>query len=90
MVSLWWLTKDNDNLLSELCASVSPPSERLRSKRIIGVKCIPSYNKTIFSMSCMQKSSCTPNIVKNSLKMLIYFHVNSAFSLVFASLWDTI
>ncbi|VFM95916.1 MAG: hypothetical protein BECKG1743E_GA0114224_1002511, partial [Candidatus Kentron sp. G] len=27
---------------------------------------------------------------KNSLKMLIYFHVNSAFSLVFASLWDTI
>ncbi|VFM97758.1 MAG: hypothetical protein BECKG1743D_GA0114223_108811 [Candidatus Kentron sp. G] len=39
---------------------------------------------------CMQKSSCTPNIVKNSLKMLIYFHVNSAFSLVFASLWDTI
>ncbi|VFN04190.1 MAG: hypothetical protein BECKG1743E_GA0114224_107011, partial [Candidatus Kentron sp. G] len=25
----------------------------------------------------------------NSLKMLIYFHVNSAFSLVFASLWDT-
>ncbi|VFM95091.1 MAG: hypothetical protein BECKG1743D_GA0114223_106381, partial [Candidatus Kentron sp. G] len=25
----------------------------------------------------MQKSSCTPNIVKNSLKMLIYFHVNS-------------
>ncbi|VFN07058.1 MAG: hypothetical protein BECKG1743D_GA0114223_109712 [Candidatus Kentron sp. G] len=41
-------------------------------------------------MSCMQKSSCTPNIVKNSLKMLIYFHVNSAFSLVFASLWDTI
>nr|VFJ51053.1 MAG: hypothetical protein BECKFM1743C_GA0114222_100933 [Candidatus Kentron sp. FM]VFJ68122.1 MAG: hypothetical protein BECKFM1743A_GA0114220_104655 [Candidatus Kentron sp. FM]VFK21408.1 MAG: hypothetical protein BECKFM1743B_GA0114221_107841 [Candidatus Kentron sp. FM] len=38
----------------------------------------------------MQKSSCTPNIVKNSLKMLIYFHVNSAFSLVFASLWDTI
>ncbi|VFM99299.1 MAG: hypothetical protein BECKG1743E_GA0114224_102475 [Candidatus Kentron sp. G] len=41
-------------------------------------------------VSCMQKSSCTPNIVKNSLKMLIYFHVNSAFSLVFASLWDTI
>ncbi|VFN04830.1 MAG: hypothetical protein BECKG1743D_GA0114223_106373, partial [Candidatus Kentron sp. G] len=40
--------------------------------------------------SCMQKSSCTPNFVKNSLKMLIYFHVNSAFSLVFASLWDTI
>ncbi|VFN02383.1 MAG: hypothetical protein BECKG1743F_GA0114225_106771, partial [Candidatus Kentron sp. G] len=39
--------------------------------------------------SCMQKSSCTPNIVKNSLEMLIYFHVNSAFSLVFASLWDT-
>ncbi|VFN04145.1 MAG: hypothetical protein BECKG1743F_GA0114225_108921, partial [Candidatus Kentron sp. G] len=29
----------------------------------------------------MQKSSCTPNIVKNSLKMLIYFHGNSAFSL---------
>ncbi|VFN06385.1 MAG: hypothetical protein BECKG1743F_GA0114225_112231, partial [Candidatus Kentron sp. G] len=25
--------------------------------------------------SCMQKSSCTPNFVKNSLKMLIYFHV---------------
>ncbi|VFN01421.1 MAG: hypothetical protein BECKG1743E_GA0114224_104086, partial [Candidatus Kentron sp. G] len=25
-------------------------------------------------MSCMQKSSCTPNIVKNSLEMLIYFH----------------
>ncbi|VFN00780.1 MAG: hypothetical protein BECKG1743E_GA0114224_103507, partial [Candidatus Kentron sp. G] len=22
----------------------------------------------------MQKSSCTPNIVKNSLEMLIYFH----------------
>ncbi|VFN07688.1 MAG: hypothetical protein BECKG1743D_GA0114223_111263 [Candidatus Kentron sp. G] len=43
-----------------------------------------------FTLSCMQKSSCTPNIVKNSLKMLIYFHVNSAFSLVFASLWDTI
>ncbi|VFN04232.1 MAG: hypothetical protein BECKG1743F_GA0114225_109052, partial [Candidatus Kentron sp. G] len=40
-------------------------------------------------------SSCTPNIVKNSLKMLIYFHVNSAFSLPSfmtyrASLWDTI
>ena len=43
----------------------------------------------------MQKSSCTPNIVKNSLKMLIYFRVNSAFSLpdfmtYGASLWDTI
>ncbi|VFN01299.1 MAG: hypothetical protein BECKG1743D_GA0114223_102691 [Candidatus Kentron sp. G] len=45
--------------------------------------------------SCMQKSSCTPNIVKNSLEMLIYFHGNSAFSLpnfmtYRASLWDTI
>nr|VFJ64729.1 MAG: hypothetical protein BECKFM1743C_GA0114222_103764 [Candidatus Kentron sp. FM]VFJ70004.1 MAG: hypothetical protein BECKFM1743A_GA0114220_105303 [Candidatus Kentron sp. FM] len=43
----------------------------------------------------MQKSSCTPNIVKNSLKMLIYFHGNCAFSLPDfmtdgASLWDTI
>nr|VFJ58150.1 MAG: hypothetical protein BECKFM1743A_GA0114220_102093 [Candidatus Kentron sp. FM]VFJ58444.1 MAG: hypothetical protein BECKFM1743C_GA0114222_102242 [Candidatus Kentron sp. FM] len=43
----------------------------------------------------MQKSSCTPNIVKNSLKMLIYFHGNSAFSLpnfmtYGASLWDII
>ncbi|VFN06872.1 MAG: hypothetical protein BECKG1743E_GA0114224_110822 [Candidatus Kentron sp. G] len=38
----------------------------------------------------MQKSSCVPNFVKNSLEMLIYFHVNSAFSLVFASLWNTI
>nr|VFJ54026.1 MAG: hypothetical protein BECKFM1743A_GA0114220_101244 [Candidatus Kentron sp. FM] len=43
----------------------------------------------------MQKSSCTPNIVKNSLEMLIYFRVNSAFSLpnfmtYGASLWDTI
>ncbi|VFN06647.1 MAG: hypothetical protein BECKG1743F_GA0114225_112672, partial [Candidatus Kentron sp. G] len=40
----------------------------------------------------MQKSSCTPNIVKNSLKMLIYFHGNCAFSLpnfmtYRASLW---
>nr|VFJ61783.1 MAG: CHAT domain-containing protein [Candidatus Kentron sp. FM] len=32
----------------------------------------------------------SPNFVKNSLKMLIYFHVNSAFSLVFASLCGTI
>ncbi|VFN05048.1 MAG: hypothetical protein BECKG1743D_GA0114223_106652 [Candidatus Kentron sp. G] len=47
-------------------------------------------SKLVCSLSCMQKSSCTPNVVKNSLKMLIYFHVNSAFSLVFASLWDTI
>ncbi|VFM98476.1 MAG: hypothetical protein BECKG1743D_GA0114223_100655 [Candidatus Kentron sp. G] len=43
----------------------------------------------------MQKSSCTPNIVKNSLEMLIYFPGNSAFSLpnfmtYRASLWDTI
>ncbi|VFM96805.1 MAG: hypothetical protein BECKG1743D_GA0114223_111613 [Candidatus Kentron sp. G] len=38
----------------------------------------------------MQKSSCVPNFVKNSLEMLIYFHVNSAFLLVFASLWNTI
>ncbi|VFN03483.1 MAG: hypothetical protein BECKG1743D_GA0114223_107542 [Candidatus Kentron sp. G] len=38
----------------------------------------------------MQKSSCTPNIVKNSLEMLIYFHGNCAFSLVFSSLWDKI
>ncbi|VFM95000.1 MAG: hypothetical protein BECKG1743F_GA0114225_100173 [Candidatus Kentron sp. G] len=43
----------------------------------------------------MQKSSCTPNIVKNSLEILIYFHGNSAFSLPSfmtyrASLWDTI
>ncbi|VFN02692.1 MAG: hypothetical protein BECKG1743D_GA0114223_106342 [Candidatus Kentron sp. G] len=48
-----------------------------------------------YHLSCMQKSSCTPNIVKNSLKMLIYFRVNSAFSLPSfmtyrASLWDTI
>ncbi|VFM95317.1 MAG: hypothetical protein BECKG1743D_GA0114223_100916 [Candidatus Kentron sp. G] len=46
-------------------------------------------------MSCMQKSYCTPNIVKNSLEMLIYFHGNCAFSLPSfmtyrASLWDTI
>ncbi|VFN03161.1 MAG: hypothetical protein BECKG1743F_GA0114225_107665, partial [Candidatus Kentron sp. G] len=46
-------------------------------------------------LSCMQKSSCTPNIVKNSLEMLIYFHGNCAFSLpnfmtYRASLWDTI
>ncbi|VFN06927.1 MAG: hypothetical protein BECKG1743D_GA0114223_111891 [Candidatus Kentron sp. G] len=51
--------------------------------------------KTATELSCMQKSSCTPNIVKNSLEMLIYFHVNSAFSLPSfmtyrASLWDTI
>ncbi|VFN02488.1 MAG: hypothetical protein BECKG1743E_GA0114224_105124 [Candidatus Kentron sp. G] len=41
-------------------------------------------------VSCMQKLFYTPNIVKNSLEMLIYLHGNCAFSLVFASLWDTI
>ncbi|VFN05596.1 MAG: hypothetical protein BECKG1743D_GA0114223_109962 [Candidatus Kentron sp. G] len=43
----------------------------------------------------MQKSSCTPNVVKNSLEMLIYFPVDFAVSLpnfmtYRASLWDTI
>ncbi|VFN07776.1 MAG: hypothetical protein BECKG1743E_GA0114224_112971 [Candidatus Kentron sp. G] len=43
----------------------------------------------------MQKSSCTPNVVENSLEMLIYFPGNCAFSLpnfmtYRASLWDTI
>ena len=52
-------------------------------------------SKLVYSLGCMQKSSCTPNIVKNSLEMLIYFHGNCAFSLpnfmtYRASLWNTI
>ncbi|VFM96044.1 MAG: hypothetical protein BECKG1743D_GA0114223_101993 [Candidatus Kentron sp. G] len=57
--------------------------------RLIGKTCRSISDKGQPIKSCMQKSSCTPNIVKNSLKMLIYFHGNSAFSPVFASLWDT-
>nr|VFJ59773.1 MAG: hypothetical protein BECKFM1743A_GA0114220_102464 [Candidatus Kentron sp. FM] len=51
-----------------------------------------SYNQT---SELHAKVILPPNIVKNSLKMLIYFHGNSAFSLpdfmtYGASLWDTI
>ncbi|VFN03288.1 MAG: hypothetical protein BECKG1743E_GA0114224_105981, partial [Candidatus Kentron sp. G] len=55
------------------------------------LRCNDSY---IVAMRAVCKSHLAPlNIVKNSLKMLIYFHGNSAFSLpnfmtYRASLWD--